>query len=106
MRLVVYGTLGPGEVNHHQLSALQGHWTRGVVKGTLFEPGWTPRHNAPGIAIDEAGADVPVHLFESRDLLSYWPRLDAFEGPTYRRRIVQVIREAEILEAWIYEMKA
>ena len=29
IRLAVYGTLGPGRPNHHQLSALRGRWVRG-----------------------------------------------------------------------------
>jgi gamma-glutamylcyclotransferase (GGCT)/AIG2-like uncharacterized protein YtfP len=43
-----------------------------------------------------------VSLFESADLPLHWPRLDAFEGPGYRRVATGVATDAGIVEAWIY----
>ena len=39
-RLAVYGTLAPGEPNHHQMDGMTGEWIPGVVRGRLFMVGW------------------------------------------------------------------
>lgn len=85
MRLATYGTLAPGRVNHHQLAELSGTWRKGIVRGRLLEEGWGAAHGCPGIVLDPEGPEVEVHIFESSDLPAHWARLDAFEGPGYRR---------------------
>lgn len=89
-RLAVYGTLAPGRANHHQLAALKGQWRRGTVRGKLTDAGWGAALGYPGLVLDPSGPVVEVHLFESADLPDHWPRLDAFEGPGYRRVVTQV----------------
>jgi gamma-glutamylcyclotransferase (GGCT)/AIG2-like uncharacterized protein YtfP len=42
-RLAVYGSLAPGQANHHQLAGLAGEWRSGVVRGWLTASGVRPR---------------------------------------------------------------
>ena len=101
-RLATYGTLAPGRVNHGQLAELEGVWREGTVMGRLVEAGWGAALGYPGLILDPAGPAVEVHLFESAELPDHWPRLDAFEGPGYRRDVTQVTTEDGVLAAWIY----
>ena len=84
-RLATYGTLAPGRPNHHHVSALDGRWLRGHVRGTLIDAGWGADYGFPGIVLDGAGEDVIVDVLESADLPAQWSRLDEFEGPAYQR---------------------
>jgi gamma-glutamylcyclotransferase (GGCT)/AIG2-like uncharacterized protein YtfP len=101
-RLAVYGTLAPGRVNHHQISALAGKWQRGTVKGKLFCSGWGAALGFPGLILDPLGPSVDVHLFASADLPEHWARLDEFEGSGYRRVVTTVNTEEGDRSAWIY----
>jgi len=101
-RLATYGTLAPGRPNHHQLSALEGRWLRGRVRGTLVAMGWGTHLGFPALILDSAGEDVAVDLFESVDLPAHWSRLDAFEGSAYQRVIANVVTPEGDLEAFIY----
>jgi gamma-glutamylcyclotransferase (GGCT)/AIG2-like uncharacterized protein YtfP len=101
-RLATYGSLRPGEVNHHELSELKGRWLKGTVKGQLAEEGWGAPLGFPALILDPLGATVDVELFESRELLDHWGRLDEFEGSGYRRVAVEVDTEEGLLAAYIY----
>ena len=101
-RLAIYGTLAPGRVNHHQISALTGKWQRGTVKGKLMSCGWGAAFGFPGLILDPLGPPVDVHLFESADLPAHWARLDEFEGSGYRRVLTTVNTPEGDLRAWIY----
>lgn len=101
-RLATYGTLAPGRPNHHQLSALDGRWLRGRVRGTLVAMGWGAHLGFPALILDSAGDDVMVDLFESVDLPAHWSRLDAFEGSSYRRVVTTVSTPDGALDAFIY----
>jgi len=90
IRLAVYGTLAPGQPNHHVISGLAGRWLEGTVRGTLHAAGWGASAGYPALRIDPNGAAVPVHLLVSDDLPANWRRLDDFEGPGYRRILVPV----------------
>ncbi|MEL7447478.1 MAG: gamma-glutamylcyclotransferase [Pseudomonadota bacterium] len=100
--LATYGTLAPGRANHHQLSELQGCWSKGTVNGTLHTKGWGAEMGFPGIVIDPDGPEVDVDLFFSADLPDHWDRLDAFEGSEYRRIEVTVKTETGPRQAYIY----
>lgn len=65
-RLAVYGTLGPGRPNHHQLAGMRGDWSEGVLHGHLHESGWGAALGYPGIVLDPHGPPVSVELFDSR----------------------------------------
>ena len=103
-RLVTYGTLVPGPINHHQISALAGEWKTGTVRGRLIKEGWGAEHGCPGIILDDRGELVEVSIFESADLPDHWERLDAFEGAEYQRVVVRVETDEGTLDAFIYEL--
>jgi len=101
-RLAVYGTLAPGRANHDQLRSVGGRWRRGAVRGTLVDAGWGSDYGFPGLVLDPLGAVVTVDVLESADLPAHWSRLDAFEGPAYRRATTMVSTASGSLEASIY----
>jgi len=101
-RLAVYGTLGPGRSNHHQLNGLSGRWIKGTVRGQLIQDGWGAALGYPGIVLDDDGSMVDVQLFASSDLPDHWARLDEFEGSGYRRMVTTVITAEGGLSASIY----
>ena len=100
--LATYGSLSPGQCNHHELAGLSGEWRTGMVTGRLIEKGWGADLGYPAIILTEDGDPVPVNLFVSTDLPDHWARLDDFEGDGYRRVVVTVRTGAGSVEAWIY----
>lgn len=101
-RLAVYGTLAPGQPNHHQLSGLAGQWIEGTVRGHLHPEGWGAALGYPGIVLDIDGPTVDVQLFDSTDLQDHWTRLDEFEGSGYRRTVTTVSTAGGELRTSIY----
>jgi gamma-glutamylcyclotransferase (GGCT)/AIG2-like uncharacterized protein YtfP len=89
-RLAVYGSLAPGEANHHILSDLSGAWFDVIVRGRLIDSGWGSDLGYPVLRWDPNGDEVPAKLFVSDSLPGQWDRLDAFEGEHYRRDLVTV----------------
>lgn len=89
-RLAVYGSLLPGEDNHHHVAALVGRWVEGAVEGTLHDRGWAARQGYPGFVPGGSGGRVAVKVLESPALPDAWDRLDAFEGEAYRRILAPV----------------
>lgn len=108
-RLAVYGSLLPGEDNHHHVSMLAGRWTPGTVAGRLLDRGWAERKGYPGFLPEMPGGPgvsgeaVAVRVFESFALPDAWERLDAFEQPFYRRILIAVDAEAGRSVCNIYE---
>jgi gamma-glutamylcyclotransferase (GGCT)/AIG2-like uncharacterized protein YtfP len=88
--------------NHTQLSDLPGRWLVGHVRGSLVEAGWGAKFGYPALVLDPDGAPIEVFVFESRELLRHWHRLDAFEGPGYRRTGVHVSTAEGVLPTSIY----
>jgi gamma-glutamylcyclotransferase (GGCT)/AIG2-like uncharacterized protein YtfP len=101
-RLATYGTLAPGRQNHGQLSHLPGRWLTGHVRGSLVQEGWGAELGYPALVLDPGGAQVEVFVFDSEALVDQWQRLDAFEGPGYRRVAVDVATAEGVLPASIY----
>jgi gamma-glutamylcyclotransferase (GGCT)/AIG2-like uncharacterized protein YtfP len=101
-RLATYGSLAPGQPNHHQLAGLNGRWLAGVVKGRLEQRGWGAAMGYPARVPSKGGESVAVQVFVSPDLPDHWTRLDAFEGDGYRRATIAVSTAAGAMEAWIY----
>ena len=101
-RFAVYGTLAPGEPNHHQLSGLAGRWIEGTVRGQLIQEGWGAELGYPGIVLAVDGPTVRVQLFDSPDLPDHWARLDEFEGSGYQRTVTKVKTAEGDLSASIY----
>ena len=79
-RLVAYGTLRPGEVNHGLVAGL-GTWQPAWVRGRLGEWNGYPLLRPARVG----GRRLPVMLLTSPHLPTVLPELDAFEGPAYRR---------------------
>lgn len=94
-RLAAYGSLLPGENNHHHLAELAGRWVEGTVAGTLHDRGWAARQGYPGFVPGSSGDRVAVKVFESPSLPDAWERLDAFEGAAYRRILAPVEMKVE-----------
>ena len=101
-RLATYGTLRPGRPNHGQLSDLPGRWLTGRLRGTLVEAGWGATLGYPALMLDGDGPVLDVAVFESQALPQHWDRLDAFEGPGYRRVTLEVATAEGALPASIY----
>lgn len=90
-RLLVYGTLAPGEPNEHLLRTIGGSWKKHVfVRGYHYPEGWGKTEGFPAFRWDPDVGRVPVQLFTSHWLPEHWSRLDAFEGSGYRRIVVPV----------------
>lgn len=103
-RIAVYGTLRRGEANHHVVSGIPGDWVSGTVRGWTYEIGWGDAAGYPGLSLDDAGPVVDVDVLSSPDLGRHLERLDRFEGPGYRRVVVDVsLEDRTTVEAWIYE---
>lgn len=105
-RLAVYGSLAPGRRNHHVIAAVSGSWSQGFVEGELFEIGWGAAIGYPAMRWIPGGDRIPVDLLVSVRLPGAWGRLDAFEGPDYRRVLIPVFGEEGLLAvANIYEAR-
>ena len=98
-RLAVYGSLAPGEVNHHAISELPGTWEDGIVTGMLHAAAQGSTSPFPVLRWRAGGPPVIARLFVSDALPAHWDRLDAFEGPAYRRILVPVHSESGALLA-------
>lgn len=84
-RLVVYGSLAPGEENGHILAPLGGYWSEVTVRGRLVEAGWGAARGYPALAIDSDEQDVPAHCITSIALPEVFDALDHFEGEEFVR---------------------
>jgi gamma-glutamylcyclotransferase (GGCT)/AIG2-like uncharacterized protein YtfP len=104
-RLAVYGTLAPGQPNHHQLYGLTGDWQSGVIRGWRRETGWGAGAAYPGFRPDPEGPELAVQVFTSLDLPDHWARLDTFEGAEYERVIVDVSLGEAVVAANVYAMR-
>lgn len=103
--LAVYGTLAPGAPNHSVLADVRGEWRQAWVRGELVDGGWAAAAGFRALRWRPAGDAVRVHLLTSPALRDEWQRLDEFEGAHYRRVLVPVESEGELLAvANLYEI--
>ncbi|MBK9144966.1 MAG: gamma-glutamylcyclotransferase [Candidatus Melainabacteria bacterium] len=84
-RLAAYGTLRPGESNHHIVSHIRGEWLPGVATGHVREVA-----GYPSFCFQEGGRGIGVEVLISRELPRYYPDIDCFEGELYVRVLVPV----------------
>lgn len=89
-RLAVYGTLAPGQPNHHMVAPLRGEWTDGLIEGDLFPAGWGAALGYSAFRPREGGSAVAVKVLTAPLLATAWAALDRFEGPEYQRILVPV----------------
>lgn len=88
--LAVYGTLAPGQPNHHVVAPLGGAWADGVVEGDLYPVGWGATLGYPAFRPRAGGGAVAVKVLAAPALATAWPELDRFEGAEYRRILVPI----------------
>lgn len=104
--LFVYGTLAPGRPNHHVVAGIAGTWSRGTVRGHLFEEGWGATLGYPAIVLDPAGDVVEGFVLASAELPRHVDGLDAFEGEGYRREVTTVaVERGGMVEAYVYVLR-
>lgn len=99
-RLIVYGTLAPGEVNYFLLAGMGGTWERCVIKGSMGQ--W---YGFKAFRWDPEGEEHPAWLLTSPGLPEKFPELDAFEGEAYQRTIIPAQVGSRRALAHIYEGK-
>ncbi len=105
-RLFVYGTLAPGQPNHHRLQPLGGAWAPAKVKGVLHAEGWGAALGCPGIVLDPTGDDVSGFVLSTDALKKHWPELDRFEGAEYERVLAEArLEDQQRVEAYVYVLK-
>lgn len=96
-RLLVYGSLAPGERHHDLLAHLGGTWQAATIRGHLDRTG-----EYPTFTPDPTGPAHNVHLFESPELPTHWPVLDHFEGDEYQRIALTAHKDGTPVTAQIY----
>ena len=89
-RLVIYGSLAPGQPNHTVIQDIHGTWLEGFVRGHLHESGRGAAMGYPAMKWNPRGERIAVKLFQSEALADHWERLDRFEGEGYVRILVPV----------------
>lgn len=101
--LAVYGTLGPGEVNHWLVKPIKGTWCEGTVQGYVFDITWGPADGYPGFVPDDDGHTVTVSVIRSDELAKHLSNIDDFEGDGYERKPIAVtLDDGTTIDAWIY----
>ena len=95
--LAVYGSLAPGQINHHLLSGLRAVWSTAEIEAVPVERGWGVRQGFAALQWSPGASRHAVHVVRSDDLATLWSRLDAFEGSDYVRTLVPLWRGSELL---------
>ena len=104
-RLFVYGTLAPGQSNHSLLKDLTGTWQEGTIRGTLYPNGLGPTVGFPVVDLVLEASKINGWLFVSEELPRHWQKLDAFEGPGYKRAITTVfLKNNSSINAFVYAL--
>jgi gamma-glutamylcyclotransferase (GGCT)/AIG2-like uncharacterized protein YtfP len=105
-RLIAYGSLAPGGLNHGLLADLDGEWLSGWVTGELLEQGWSAAMSYPALRWCPEGGRIPAFLLLSDGLPDHWKRLDRFEGLEYKRILAPFwASEGEVLVGNVYAME-
>jgi len=98
--LIVYGSLAPGGRYHYLLADLPGTWEKCIIRGRMGEAG-----SFKAFRYEENGPEHPAWLVTSKALPQKFPELDAFEGESYRRRVVSARVGRRRVRAQIYEAR-
>ena len=99
-RLIVYGSLAPGEANAFLLAGLPGEWHRCRIRGHLGN-----YRGFKSFRYDPRGPEHPAWLLISAELPGVIPDLDDFEGEEYERIIIPAKVNGRFLMAQVYEGK-
>jgi gamma-glutamylcyclotransferase (GGCT)/AIG2-like uncharacterized protein YtfP len=90
----VYGTLRRGGSNHFRMAGAE-FVAAGTVRGRLYRIDWYP-----GLIADENVGDVVGEIYQlSAGML---PGLDDYEGPEYRRAMMEVRTDRTTIQAWVW----
>jgi gamma-glutamylcyclotransferase (GGCT)/AIG2-like uncharacterized protein YtfP len=87
-KLLVYGTLAPGEVNHSVIADVPGKWQDCRLQGEIGTSS-----DLPILSLHTSGKEMCAKFFMSDKLPDHWQRLDQFEGSSYWRSLVPVQTE-------------
>lgn len=97
-RLIVYGSLAPGEANHFLLAGLEGEWYRCQIRGHMGR-----YRGFKSFRYDPQGHDHPAWLLESTELPRMVTDLDDFEGEEYQRITIPAQVDGRLIIAQVYE---
>ena len=103
--LFVYGTLKKGHKNAHVLTRIGGRWQPARVRGSLRKNGCKATLGFPALMLaqDDQVGWVSGWVFSSCHLGAYWPELDTFERPGYRRvQADAVLATGTVLKVFVY----
>jgi gamma-glutamylcyclotransferase (GGCT)/AIG2-like uncharacterized protein YtfP len=98
--LIVYGTLAPGGRYHYLLADLPGTWVKCVIRGQMGDS-----KGFKAFRYEESGPEHPAWLVTPKALPQKFPELDAFEGESYRRRVISARVGRRRVWAHIYEVR-
>lgn len=107
--LIIYGSLAPGEKNHHIISHIKGSWHKATIQGRIIDNGWSDNRSGypefQKVENGEAANTLSVMAFISSELDAHWKLLDDFEASeNYSRvRISCKLENGEQKDAFIYE---
>jgi gamma-glutamylcyclotransferase (GGCT)/AIG2-like uncharacterized protein YtfP len=99
-RLIVYGSLAPGEANHFLVAGLKGEWRRCQIRGYLGH-----YRGFKSFRYDPQGPEHPAWLLVSDELPRVILELDDFEGEEYERSIILAKLGEQWVMAQVYEGK-
>jgi hypothetical protein len=97
-RLIVYGSLAPGESNAFLLAGLEGDWQRCVMHGHMGR-----FRGFKSFRYDPRGPEHQAWLLESPELPGKYPDLDDFEGEEYRRIVIPARVAGRWVRGQVYE---
>ena len=101
-RLFVYGTLAPGEENHHWMEPLNGHWETATAPGRVAIQTQGVHTGLPCFIPSDVDS-VEGMIFSSEELGKIWEKLDEFEGSDYGRQLISVTTAKGFkVDAYVY----